>query len=213
MVKRRRIPSGGGMALCAGVAVIPQRMIGVGGPIVVTEMTGITIRRQSSAVIPVHMAETAGNRGMSACECESSVRMIECGRLPGTSSVTLSTRVAELIDGVIRSGGSVKVRLMAGVTRGRCVEILPGHVALYTVGGGMSSCQWERRARMIKCGRLPGCRIMALRAGMAELIRRVVRTGCAAVIRLVARIAIRRRAGILSVHMALGARNGSVRSG
>ena len=105
--------------------------------------------------------------------------------------MALGTIRGELRCGVVRVGGAVVIRHVAGIAGGRCALIAVG-VALQAVNTVVPPGQREPRGVVVVRGRRPRRFIMALRAVRGELRSRVVRINGAVVVGHVARIAIGR---------------------
>jgi hypothetical protein len=128
--------------------------------------------------------------------------------------MTLRAGVTVVPCGVIRICGSRIIAMMTGITvRGQTAVVLPVRVARTTGHGRVRPRQGENGHRMIEGRRLPRCVVVALRTRMAELVVRVMGTGRAAIVRLMAGIAIHRRTRVLAVHVALIAGRRRMRTG
>jgi len=82
VIKARRFPGCGCVALGTVVAEVVLRMVGIGGLGVIGFVAGIAIRR-SSRILPVFMAVFTGYRLMRARKRKRGLVVIELGGRPG----------------------------------------------------------------------------------------------------------------------------------
>ena len=169
-------------------------MVGIRGAGEVLLVAAVAIGRQGG-VVAVHMALGARRRHVSARQRELGLVVIEGGPVPPRRGVAQGAVGREPAGNVGRISGSLEVRLVAAVAVGGGVVVVAVGMALRTGDRGVLTGEWPLRVEgVIEAGVVPVHRGMAdgAIAGQPELdVRRIVAGG---EIRLVARIALRRRA-------------------
>jgi hypothetical protein len=119
MIECGRSPTVCRVALRARMVVAPRRMIWIRRAIVVRKVTGVAIRRETTAVLPVHMTQAAVNRWVDSGQRKCCGGVAERRRLPGRCVVTLRACMAKLIRGVVWTSGSVEITLVARIAVNR----------------------------------------------------------------------------------------------
>jgi hypothetical protein len=200
------------MALRAGMAELIGCMIRTGCAAIIRLVTPIAIRGRAG-ILSVHMALCAGRRGMRSRQLEPCQRMVKLRGRPTAGIMALRAGMVVVSGHMIRIHGFVVIRLMAAVAiRGQSAAVLPVRMTQPARNRGMCARQRERCIRMVECGWGVRRRSVTLKAIVTELIGHMIRIGGAVIIRLVATVTILRRSGVLAIHMALGAADGSMRS-
>ena len=134
------------VALRAIRGELGRRMVRVGGAIVVRHVAGITVGR--CTLVPIGMALRTGNAGVAPGQREAGRAMIKGRVPPGGLIVTDRAIRRELGRRMVRVGGAIVVRHVAGITVDRCTLVTVG-VALRAVNADMAAGKWETRGRMI----------------------------------------------------------------
>lgn len=139
VVEGRSQPTGSGVARRAGRWVTQRNVIGhraakssralkIGG------VATVTIGRQRSGVVAIHVAQCARYGRVRARQRESCGAVIECragpiGRRVADRAIGREARGDVIGNGAAKRRGAVPVRQMASVARGRIERIVVGHMA------------------------------------------------------------------------------------
>lgn len=164
-------------------------------------------------VVAIYVALGALQAGMRAGKREARGRVIKGGICPRGGVVALLAGLRESALRVIRIGRAVEIFHVARSTSGWSASELAVHVTLVAGHVDMSARQWEFCKRtVIECRRVPGRRAVALLAGLREAILCVGRVIGPVEILQVAADAGRRRARVLTAHVAGNAFERGMRS-
>lgn len=187
-------------------------VIGVGRSLVVLQMAGDACG-VGEAVVSVDVALRTLQRDVRAGQREAGLAVIE-GRVgPGRRSVATLAGLRQGGLHVIGVGGSLIVLEVAGHASSYRQAVVAVHMTLRAWGRDVHTGQRETSLAVIESGIGPRSRVVAAGAGGGNSGLRVVGVGGALEILHVAGCTIRRSAGELSVHMALGAGHSGVRPG
>jgi len=204
MIKRRRLPGNGRVALQAGMAEVVGNVIGITDTCVSLFMAGVTLGG-GSLELPVDVTRGAIGTNVCSSQWKSGGIVAERGRRPLVRRMTLLARVGELILRMIWILRAIVIGLVTRKTfRGRIV-ILPIHVALSATRGNVRSGQREIRRGMVETCRLPRHRRVTGGAFVTVISCHVVRILGALIIRLMACVTLLRSARVLAIRVTRGA--------
>ena len=116
VIKGSRSPAVGRVADRAIVIIIPGYMVGIGQTLIIALVTRPAIRRRSGK-LSVHVTQGAVHADMRSRQWESREIVIEVSRVPSGRRMAAAAVVAVLPGGMIRIGGTMVIRRVAGVTR------------------------------------------------------------------------------------------------
>ena len=139
--------------------------------------------------------------------------MIESRGRPTGRRVTLQTCVGEQVGSMIRVIRFTVIGFVARPAIRRCAGILTVDVALRAAHADMSAGEREVRQVVIELRRLPAGCCVALLTRLREVAGNVIRVFRSLIVGLMARPAVGRRPGILTVVMALRTGQTDVRAG
>ena len=130
MIKRRILPSAGGMTLVAGLREIRGDVVGIGRALEVLEVAGHARRAtQGVVIVDVTIGALARGNGVQSGQRKAGGRMIELGIAPLHRIVAGFARVRE--PGVRhRSGSTGEIFLVAAETRHRTQGVVVVDVAV-----------------------------------------------------------------------------------
>ena len=194
------------MTLLTGLREDRLNVVGLGGALKIFQMAAHASRiRAREVVVIVDVTLHALHRGMRSRQREAGGRVVKGRARPGGGVVTLLAGLGEARLYVVRLRGALEILEVATHTsRVRGGQgIVPVHVALRALHGGVRSRQGEACAVVIEGRIIPRSRGMTLLAVCRESRLHVVRIGCAVEVLHMARAAIRGRAHELVVDMAL----------
>ena len=171
---------------------------------VVRLVAGVAVRR-GAGVAAAHVALRAVRPVVGPGEREPRRLVIEVRGPPGRGRVAALTLRREVGRLVVRVRRGRVVRLVARVAVRRGAGVAAAHVALRAVRPVVGAGQREPCRLVIEVRGPPGRGRVAALALRREVGRLVVRVRRGRVVRLVARVAVRRGAGVAAAHVALRA--------
>lgn len=158
VIERGRRPCRYTVALGAIRGELGCLVVRVDGGVEIRHVARITIRRR--ALIAVGMALETTRARMPSGQRKARRAMIERRRGPGSFIVALRTVGGELGSGMVRVGGAIVIRHMAGIAVGRCTLIAIG-MAGDAVDACMATSQGKIGRTMIEGRIVPGRLIVA----------------------------------------------------
>ena len=165
VVKGRRLPGAGVVALLAGLREISTYVIGILGALVIRQMAAYACRGGQVVVVVDVTVETRARRvGVRVGERKAYGRMVEGGRLPGAGVVALLTGLREPAGHMVGILRALIVLQVTGHASGRREVVIVVDVAVETDARriGVRIRQREAGAGVIEFGIKPGVRAVAL---------------------------------------------------
>ena len=179
----------------------------------VARSAGCIRRRQS--VIPICVALCARHGGMEAGQRPAGGGVIECPITPRGRVMALLTGLREIRLHVVWIGRGLEIGEVARhASRIRAGQgVVPVNVTLTALQSVMRARQSEPRSRVIECGAVPTCGVVALLTGLREIGLHVAR-----IVRVLEICQVARYAGcagqiVVSIDVALGALHSRMRAG
>ena len=200
------------MALIAGGREARLHMVGIGGPVVILDMTG-GASAAGEVVVSIHVALDALQVDVSSSQSKSGGVVIEGRVRPRGCVVALLTGGGEFRLHVIRVGRPVVILHVAGGARGAGQVVVAIYVTLGALQVGVSGSQRKSNGVVVETRRRPRAGAVAGLTSLREVRLHMVRVGRALEILQVTAHAVCRRAFELIIDVACGAIQGGMHTG
>ena len=208
VIKRGIEPGTGAVALVAGLREVRRDVVGIGGSLIVLQVTGRAGRAvQVVVVIDVAVGAGARRNGVQSGEREPGAVVVERCVHPVAGVVTGVASLREVRRHVVGIGGSLEILQVAGHAGvgGQVVVVVDVAVGAGARRHGVQAGEREPGAVVIKRGIKPGAGAVALFAGLREIRRDVIGIGGSLEILQVAGHAGRAVQVVVVVDVAVGA--------
>ena len=218
VIERSIEPRAGAVALVASLREVRRDVVRVGRALVILQVTAYASSRIQGVVI-VDVAIGTGTRwdGVQSRQRKSRAVVIECRVQPAAGVVTLIAGLREIRGDVVRI---VRALIILQVTADASCRIQAVVVVDVAIGAGTRRYSVQPGERESSGCVVEGCvhpvgGVVTLVAGLREIRRHVVGTGCALIVLQVARHARRACQVVVVVHVTIGAgaRRNRVESG